>query len=131
MEMPKKILILEDDADIRELLKVTLSQSGYDVEEAHSVPKAVTIMRKGDVNLCIVDIMMPMVDGYKFCEWVRQRSEFSATPIVIVTGHEKRYGREKAEELCIDAFFTKPCDMVQLKRKVNELLTPGKHHPAS
>jgi CheY-like chemotaxis protein len=123
--MPLNILVLEDDADVAELLAAALKGAGHSVLTASSVPRAITMVRTKDIDLAIVDIMMPIVDGYQFCSWLRNRKKTAQTPIIILTGQEERYGRERAEALKVSRFMTKPFEVDELLSAVTECAGRG------
>jgi len=118
--MPLNILVLEDDADVAELVAAALKAAGHSVLTASSVPRAITMVRNEDIDLAIVDIMMPIVDGYQFCSWLRNRKKTARTPIIVLTGQEERYGRERAEALKVSRFMTKPFEVDELLSAVTE-----------
>jgi chemotaxis family two-component system response regulator PixG len=80
------------------------------------------MVRNEDIDLAIVDIMMPIVDGYQFCSWLRNRKKTSETPIIVLTGQEERYGRERAEALKVSRFMTKPFGVDELLSAVSECI---------
>ncbi len=121
--MKKVILILDDDELARRTLGVIFSQEDYEVLEVPNVPEAINTVRTKHIDLAIVDIKMPIVDGYRFCEFLRRTKKYSHIPIVILTGEEKRYGREEAQELEVEAFIEKPYDSHSLIRKVRQILS--------
>jgi DNA-binding response OmpR family regulator len=120
--MASRILVLEDDADVAELVAAALKAAGHSVITASSVPRAITMVRNEDIDLAIVDIMMPIVDGYQFCSWLRNRKKTSETPIIVLTGQEERYGRERAEALKVSRFMTKPFGVDELLSAVSECI---------
>ena len=124
--MKKVILVLEDDRDAMKVTSTVFQQEGYKVVEAVSVPEAVTAVRTERIDLAVIDIKMPIVDGYEFCKFLRRGETYSHIPIVIVTGEERRYGKETAENLKIEEFIEKPYDPRTLAEKAKKILgLPG------
>ena len=80
--MDRSILIIEDEAAIREILTVPLESQGYRVTTAADGLEGINAFRNGEFDLVIVDIMMPRIDGYTVCEMIRNESD---VPIVILT----------------------------------------------
>jgi len=117
----KVILVLEDDKSTRESISSVFNQQGYEVIETSSVPEAIIAVRSKHIDLAIVDIKMPIVDGYKFCDFLRGIDKYSRIPIVVVTAEEKRYGKEKAQSLKIEAFIEKPFALPDLVAKVKQI----------
>ena len=120
--MKKVILVLEDDKNIRKSISSVFNQQGYEVIEVSSVPEAIIAVRSKHIDLAVVDIKMPIVDGYKFCDFLRGIDKYSRIPIVVVTAEEKRYGKEKAQSLKIEAFIEKPFALPYLLAKVKQIL---------
>ncbi|MDA0839203.1 MAG: response regulator [Planctomycetota bacterium] len=117
-----KILVLDDDADVAKLIQTILESSGYEVVCAPSAPRAMTLVRNEEISLVIADVMMPIVDGYQFCSWLRNRPDSADTPVIVVTAHEARYGREKAEQLKVNYFFNKPFEPDEFLKAVKECI---------
>ena len=120
--MKKVILVLEDDKDTMQVTSTVFQQEGYKVIEAASVPEAVTAVRTQHIDLAVIDIKMPIIDGYEFCEYLRRGKKYSHIPIMIVTGEEKRYGKETAQNLKIEEFIEKPYDPKNLAEKAKTIL---------
>ena len=117
------ILILDDDENTRRTLTDIFTEGGFEILEAPNVPEAINTVRAKRIDLAIVDIKMPIVDGYKFCEFLRNSEKHSHIPIIILTAAEKRYGRGKAKRFKIEAFVEKPFDPENLIAKVNKILS--------
>jgi len=120
--VPKKILVLEDDAELSGLLQGMLQAQGYEVVAAPSVARGMTLVRNESIDLAIVDIMMPIVDGYQFCAWLRKLDDHAGTPIIILTAYEARYGRERADALGVRHFLNKPFEPEDLKAAIADAL---------
>jgi DNA-binding response OmpR family regulator len=120
--MPGRILVLDDDADVAKLIQTILDADDYQVVSASSVPRAMKVIRNEDISLVIADIMMPIVDGYQFCSWLRNRSDSAGMPIIVLTAHEERYGKEKAEQLKVNYFFNKPFEPDEFLKAVKHCI---------
>ena len=77
-----RILIVEDDFDISELLQSWLTEAGYQTAEAEDGLKALEVFESGQFDLVLLDLMLPRLDGFGICEWIRKRSD---VPIVMLT----------------------------------------------
>ena len=127
--MKKVILVLEDDKDTMQVTSTVFQQEGYKVIEAASVPEAITTVRTQHIDLAVIDIKMPIIDGYEFCKFLRRGEKYSHIPIMIVTGEEKRYGKETAQMLKIEEFVEKPYDPKTLAEKAKKILgLPGEKY---
>ena len=115
-----RILTVDDDPDIRELLRLLLEKRGYQVEEAASGQQALERLRSGRAfDLVILDIMMPGVDGVETCQTIRG---FSAVPILFLTARSQLHDKTEAYQSGGDDFLTKPFSGAELMLKVESLL---------
>lgn len=83
-----KILIVDDDAHIRELINLLLRKEGFDLYEASDGMQALKVMEKVKIDLAVIDIMMPNMDGWQLCKELR---EFSDIPILMLTAKGKQH----------------------------------------
>ncbi|MBI2301047.1 MAG: response regulator transcription factor [Armatimonadetes bacterium] len=100
-----RILVVDDDANSRELLRIILRAAGYEVDEAFNADEAVAMLRRGDFDLVTLDIMMPEVDGIECCRRIRA---FSQVPIIIITARDQLYDEIVGLEAGADDYITKP-----------------------
>lgn len=115
-----RILVVDDDPDIRELLQLLLERKGYQVEEAASGREALRRLRTDDAfDLVILDIMMPQIDGVETCRAIRT---FSAVPILFLTARSQLHDKSEAYSSGGDDFLTKPFSGTELTLKVESLL---------
>lgn len=114
-----RILVVEDDTDIQELLDNHLSGSGYEVVLANDGVEAITCFSQGEFDLVLLDIMLPKIDGYGVCEYIRKQSN---VPIVMLTALDSEEDQIKGLDLQIDDYITKPFSMPILKRKIVAIL---------
>ena len=111
-----EILIVEDDADIRDLLKIVLEADGYHVDVAGDGRDAFDHLNAGTKPAVILlDLMMPRMDGEQFMKEVRS-TRFSKIPVVIISGHS--LGPKKARELEAASCLTKPVEFSELLKTV-------------
>lgn len=114
-----RILVVEDDTDIQELLDNHLSGSGYEVVLANDGVEAISLFSQGEFDLVLLDIMLPKIDGYGVCEYIRKQSNI---PIVMLTALDSEEDQIKGLDLQIDDYITKPFSMPILKRKIMAIL---------
>ena len=119
MTEKNKILIVDDEADIRKILRLLLQKKGYDVCEAHNGEEAIERAREGGVDLIIMDIMMPRVSGIDATADIR---EFSTVPILFLTARSLDSDRESAYLGGGDDYLVKPFSSTELMLKVEALL---------
>ena len=119
-----KILVVDDDKNIRKLMTVVLSNEGFAVLSASDGKKALEIMDKEMVDIVIVDIMMPNLDGYEFTETVRAVND--KLPIIMLSAKQLAEDRKKGFVAGIDDFMVKPVDTEELVLHIRALLRRAK-----
>ena len=115
-----KILIVDDEERMRKLLKDFLSNKGYLVVEAQNGEEAVDIfLNSKDISLIILDVMMPVMDGWEACKLIR---EYSKVPIIMLTAKSEEKDELKGFELGVDEYITKPFSPKILVARVEAIL---------
>ena len=100
-----RILIVDDELSLRRLMRLYLTKAGFTVAEASTGPEALAVLRRGEVDLAIVDVMLPEVDGF---EVVRQARRNSSIPIILLTARGEEASRVAGLELGADDYVVKP-----------------------
>ena len=100
-----RILIVDDELSLRRLMRLYLTKAGFVVAEASTGPEALAALRRGNVDLAIVDVMLPEVDGF---EVVRQARRNSSIPIILLTARGEEASRVAGLELGADDYVVKP-----------------------
>jgi DNA-binding response OmpR family regulator len=118
----RKILIVEDDADIRGLLNMRLRQRSYDTSVATDGMSAVTVARREQPDLVVLDLGLPAGDGFTVMERMRAITSLADVPVVVITARDAATNREKAEAFGAVAFIEKPIDFDQLLDTIDALL---------
>jgi two-component system alkaline phosphatase synthesis response regulator PhoP len=103
-----KILIVDDEPDILEILQYNLEKEGYQVVTASDGEEAVAVAEREQPNLIVLDIMMPKIDGVEVCRILRTKPEFDRTPITFLTAREEDYSQIAALDVGGDDYITKP-----------------------
>ncbi len=117
--MPKtRLLIVEDDVDIANMLKIYFSGMGFDVELAHRGSDALEKTKHALPQLIVLDIMLPDIDGYEVCRNLRTSTRTSHIPVIFLTQKDERSDRLQGLELGADDYITKPFDIEELKLRV-------------
>ena len=119
MAEKSKILIADDEADIRKILRLLLEKKGYTVAEASNGQDAVKKAREGDIDLIIMDIMMPQLSGIEATAAIR---EFSTVPILFLTAKSLDSDKESAYISGGDDYIVKPFSSTELILKVESLI---------
>ena len=120
--MPKKILVIEDDADIRKLLKQRLEAAGYETAFAWDGTTALTIARKSEPDLVILDLGLPGGDGWVVMERLQTLAPFAMIPIVVVSAQPSDPHAERAVAAGAHAFVAKPFEADELLAVMRDAL---------
>jgi two-component system OmpR family response regulator len=116
-----KILIVDDDPHIRKLVRVILSEEGFSILEAQDGKEALTLLDSEKVNLIILDIMMPNMDGWDLCENIRTYYSDSL-PILMLTAKGETAQKVKGFDLGADDYLVKPFHPTELIARIKALL---------
>lgn len=118
-EQQKKILIVEDDGDIADLLTLHLHDEGYDITHASDGHQGVALLENGDWDALILDLMLPGIDGLEICRRARNMARY--TPIIIISARSSEVHRVLGLELGADDYLAKPFSMLELVARVKAL----------
>ena len=113
-----RLLVVEDDPDISNMLKIYFSGLGYDVDVALRGYDALEKTRQVLPHLIILDIMLPDIDGYEVCRNLRTSTRTSHIPVIFLTQKDERSDKLQGLELGADDYITKPFDIEELKLRV-------------
>jgi excisionase family DNA binding protein len=116
------ILIVDDDARLREFVRVNLEMDGYTVREAANAAEGLTALEEEPPDLILLDVMMPEVDGWEMLRRVRERHGVDSIPVIMFSGKVDERTAETATERGAQAFIGKPFDPQQLIQSTKQLL---------
>ncbi|WP_166238623.1 response regulator transcription factor [Paenibacillus turpanensis] len=114
-----KILVADDDLSIRKLMKAYLQQEGFSVVEAENGQEAMDLLTNVQIDLVVLDIMMPVVDGWEFIQDMKKTHDI---PVIMVTAVGEVSQRLKGFQLGTDDYLVKPFDPMELVARVKALL---------
>ena len=117
-----KILVVDDDDSINELIKINLELSGYDVISAFDGLQGFTLAKQELPELIVLDVMMPDVDGYTVAKRVRENASTAEIPILMLTAMGQLEDKVKGFDIGVDDYLVKPFEMDELKVRVRALL---------
>ena len=118
--MTKRILVVEDQEDNRQILRDLLGSVGHEMIEAHDGEAAVAQAAAHKPDLILMDIQLPVMDGYKATRRIKAMPETRAIPIIVVTSYALSGDQEKARAAGCDAYVPKPYSPRQLLAKIRE-----------
>ena len=113
--MPKKILIVEDEANIRELLRLYLEREGYTVLEAENGVEGIKKWKSDKPDMLLIDVMRPVMDGWEVCREIRAESD---VPIIMLTAKGETADRVSGLEMGADDYIVKPLEMPEVIARV-------------
>ena len=116
--MSKKLLIVEDDGNIRELLRLYLEREGYEITEAANGEEGVELWRKINPDMMLLDVMMPIMDGWQVCKIIRKESK---VPIIIMTAKGETFDKVNGLEMGADDYIVKPLEMREVIARVRAI----------
>ena len=114
------ILVIDDDPYIRELVGTLLQNEGFSIYEAGNGREALDRLSECKIDLCVLDLMMPDMDGFEFCR--RARRYYEELPILMLTAKSEINQKVKGFELGADDYLTKPFEGIELVMRVKALL---------
>ncbi|MBS5793324.1 MAG: response regulator transcription factor [Clostridiales bacterium] len=114
-----KILVVDDDEHIAELISLYLNKEGYETKEVYSGKKAIEEFSNFSPHLVLLDIMLPEIDGYQICREIRK---ISSVPIIMLTAKGEIFDKVLGLELGADDYIVKPFDSKELLARVKAVL---------
>jgi DNA-binding response OmpR family regulator len=117
--MAKRVLIVDDEPRYLRLLDANLRTEGYEVVTAHDGQQAIETFSAQPIDLILLDIMMPRLDGFSTCQRIR---EFSSVPIIILTAKGEEQDRVRGLDLGADDYLVKPFSATELLARVRAVL---------
>tara|TARA_B100000614_G_C14511023_1_gene478579 strand:+ start:207 stop:893 length:687 start_codon:yes stop_codon:yes gene_type:complete len=120
-----KILVIEDEPDIRRNLEYNLSREGFSVSAAASISEANTLLASTDYNLILLDLMLPDGSGLDLCKSIKSNSDTESIPIIILTAKDDEVDKVVGFELGADDYVTKPFSVRELILRVKAVLKRG------
>ncbi|GAP62864.1 hypothetical protein ARMA_1287 [Ardenticatena maritima] len=117
-----RVLIVDDEPNIVISIEFLMRQAGYDVQVAHSGEDAMALISTNPPDLVILDIMLPGIDGFEVCQWIREHQEWDDVKIVMLTAKGRDVEISKGFALGANAYITKPFSTRHLVEEVQRVL---------
>jgi phosphate regulon transcriptional regulator PhoB len=131
MLSPQKILVVEDEPDIRKLVQYNLTQERFNVLEAEDGEQALKLLQREKPNLIILDLMLPGLSGMELCKLLKQRSETAKLPILMLTAKAGEADRIVGLEMGADDYLSKPFSPREMVARVRAILRRSEAKPAT
>lgn len=122
MKQPK-ILIIDDEVDLVETIRFPLELEGYQVLVAYQGEEGLQLARKENPDLIILDLMLPKIDGYKVCRFLKFDEKYKHIPIIMLTARSQEKDRLLGKETGADEYITKPFDLDDLFNKIKKYIS--------
>lgn len=120
--MSDMILIVEDEITTLKLVKMVLKREGYRVATATSGPEALNIADDIVPDLVLLDIVLPGLDGFQVCQYLRKNVRTATIPVIMFSGLDRPADQRHAFEVGSDDYLTKPVKMADLLDKIRAIL---------
>lgn len=123
----KRLLIVDDDTSIQTGLKKIFEEEGYEVDIAFDGFEAGVLLEKQHPSIVILDIIMPRLDGFFVCKYIKHHAHLKHTRIIVLTGYPSEENIKKAKEAGADVCFAKPVDgkiLIEEVKKLSSILSP-------
>lgn len=114
----ERILVIDDEAGIRELIQLFLEKENYSVVSTGDGVKAIEVVRNEELDLVLLDIEMPIMDGFEVCKRIRK---FSNIPILFVSCKKELSDRIEGIDIGADDYITKPFDFLELGARIDAI----------
>jgi len=122
MEEFKKVLVVDDDPYILMSLEFLMKKNGYDVMVARNGIEALALVKQQKPDVILLDIMMPDVDGYEICEYIKKCDKLKHTKVVFMSAKTKETDIQKGYDLGAALYITKPFSTRDFVKKIKELV---------
>jgi len=130
METPKHILVVDDEADLVELISYNLKKEGFSVDSAMDGESALSKIKKGRYDLVVLDLMLPGIQGIEICRMLRNDPKTEALPIIMLTAKGEEVDKILGLEMGADDYITKPFSPRELVARIKAVLRRSMEKPA-
>ena len=121
--MKRRILVVDDEEHIVNIMRFTLEHAGYEVIAAHDGKEGLRMAREEKPDLIVLDLMLPNIDGYKVCRLLKFDKKYQQIPIILASARSEAQDRELGRQVGADYFLAKPFQADDLTTKVREFLS--------
>lgn len=114
----KQVLVVDDEPHIVHLISLSLNKDKYDVIPAYSAREAEYLLESHTPDIVVLDLMMPGMNGYEFCDLLKHNPGTKDTPVLILSAKSQMHDKLEAIEVGADDYLTKPFDPMELIRRI-------------
>ena len=127
----RTVLVVDDSGDTRRVVRWMLEQRGYAVIEAADGQQSVAAALSRRPDLILMDLIMPVVDGFEAFRQVREHAELRGVPVIAMTARDAATSRDRAEDLGFNQYLSKPLDFLRLNVVIEKLLGGAPPKPST
>jgi DNA-binding response OmpR family regulator len=120
--MSRKILVVDDEPHIAQIMKLTLEYSGYEVTVAGDGAEGLKMAKEWEPDLILLDLMLPNIDGFKVCRLLKFDQKYRHIPIILVSAMGETKDKELGKQVGADLYISKPFKQEELVAQVENLL---------
>ena len=120
--MSKSVIIVDDDKDLRDMLRLYLEQEGFTAHVAANGLRLISTLRVDQPDLILLDVMMSWIDGFELCQALKQNPEFAHIPIFFISGRRSAADIEKGYRHGCAEYLTKPLDLSYLIKRIRQVI---------
>jgi len=125
-EQKRKVLLIEDDVDMAEAVRLRLESNGYEVLVGHDGLEGFDMARAQKPDLIILDVMLPKMDGFTVCRMLKYDEAYKAIPVIMFTARVQKTDIQHGTEVGANAYVTKPFKAEELLSQINALISHEK-----
>lgn len=118
----RRITIVDDDRDTRELLTLALETHGFEVNEAANGLRLISILHVDRPDLILLDVMMSWIDGFELCRSIKKNEDYRDIPVIFVSARRTPEDVQRGLDAGADDYFSKPVDAEQLVKRIDQIL---------
>jgi len=118
-----KVLVVDDSAMVLEMVSAHLKQNGIEVLEAHDGSDAVEQLKTVTPDLVVTDVVMPKMNGYELCRWIKNNDSTKDVPVIMCTTKSEEFDKYWGMKQGADAYLTKPYHPPELIKPIKQLLS--------
>ncbi len=126
-DKPYRVLLVDDEAGIRKILRLFLEREGYEVLEAVSGMQAKQIIEKEKPHLILLDVILCGMTGFEVCEWIKKNPETKDIIVILFTALNQDYDYKEGRRVKCDYYLTKPQNPINIIEKIKEFLNNKKN----
>lgn len=125
--LQSRILIIDDDLTLIKLTTAILSTNGYEVLSSSEAPVGLEMAMKENVDLIVLDVMIPIINGFNICRLLKSQEKYKNIPIVLLTSRSEEEDRKIGKEVGADAYIAKPLNRESFLATIKDLLSKQGH----